>query len=328
MLRMTQLLQRLGVRYPILLAPMGGGPGTPALAAAVSNAGGLGALAGGYLSGSEIKEQLARVRALTDGPLNVNLFAGGYHRTTERDTTPLLAVLRPIHAELQLPAPEIPPTPPDPFPEQLDAVLAARPQVFSFTFGIPCREVITEVHRAGMFVIGTATTPDEAEMLADAEVDAIVVQGAEAGAHRGTFTVRHEEAMVPTLDLVRATAKRVAVPLIASGGLMTGADIATVLKAGAEAVQLGTAFLACPEAGTSAAYRRALRDSTGTDTTITRAFSGRAARGIRNVFIDLVGERDELILPFPIQNSATRPMRMARHSKTVMTISHCGRGRV
>jgi nitronate monooxygenase len=309
--RVPQLLERLGIRYPIVLAPMGGGPGTPALAAAVSKAGGLGSLAGAYLSAGEIKEQSARVRALTDGPLNLNLFAGGYHRNTDLDPTPLLDILGEIHAELHLPAPVVPSIPPDPFTDQLEAVLVARPEVFSFTFGIPSPDAMRAVRSAGISAIGTATTSQEAEMLADAGVDAIVAQGAEAGAHRGTFTVPHEEAMVPTLELVRQTVRRVSVPVIASGGLMTGSDVAMALQAGAEAVQLGTAFLACPEAGTSEAYRRALTNSTGDDTTITRAFSGRAARGIANRFTDLIGERDELILPFPIQNSLTRPMRAA-----------------
>jgi nitronate monooxygenase len=290
---------------------MGGGPGTAELAAAVSNAGGLGAIAAAYLTPEEITAEIARVRRLTTRPINVNLFAGGYHATNDRDPAPILRVMSEVHAELGLPAPALPDVGPDPFPAQLEAVLAARPEVFSFTFGVPHADALRAIRDAGMFCIGTATTADEAEVLAAAGVDAIVAQGAEAGAHRGTFTTEPERALVPTRTLVDEIARRVSLPVIASGGIMTGADIAEMLNAGASAVQLGTAFLACPEAGTSAAYREALLRARGDDTVITRAFSGRAARGIRNRFIDLIDERAELILPFPFQNSLTRPMRAA-----------------
>lgn len=294
---------------PIILAPMGGGPGTPQLAAAVSNAGGLGSLAGGYLAPGQITADIEATRQLTSRPINFNLFAGGYHQRTDRDPRLILEVMTEVHRRFELPPPVLPEVGPDPFERQVEAVLRARTEVFSFTFGIPSDAVMRELREAKIFVIGTATTLHEAELLADAGVDAIVAQGAEAGAHRGTFMAPFDEAMVPTLELVRAIAARVDKPVIASGGIMTGREIARALDAGAKAVQLGTAFLACPEAGTSAAYRRALINQT--ETVITRAYSGRAARGLRNAFIDRIGERDELILPFPIQNSLTRPMRAA-----------------
>jgi nitronate monooxygenase len=305
------LLQRLGLTSPIILAPMGGGPGTPALAAAVTDAGGLGSLAGGYLSPEQIEAEVQATRALTRGPLNVNLFAGGYHAATDRDPAPILAILAEVHRELELPPPSLPPIPPDPLAAQMEAVLRARPEVFSFTFGVPPAEALKEVRRSGMVIIGTATTEEEGRILADAGADAIVAQGSEAGAHRGTFAAAVEDSLVPTLALVRAIASRVRTPVIASGGIMDGAGTAAALRAGACAVQLGTAFLLCPEAGTPPAYRRALQAGSGDETVITRAFSGRAARGIRNGFIARVGEREEAILPFPIQNTLTRPMRAA-----------------
>jgi nitronate monooxygenase len=308
---MVELLRKLHIEHPIIQAPMAGGPGTPELAAAVSNAGGLGSLAGGYLTANQIAAELERARQLTSRPLNVNLFAGGYESRSDHDPTPILRLLTTIHAELGLPPPELPKVGPDPLREQIAAVLYARPRVFSFTFGIPPAGLMLELRAKGIAMFGTATTVAEGEMLADADVDAIVAQGSEAGAHRGTFAGPFEAAMVPTLELVRQITARVRTPVIASGGIMTGAEIGKALDAGATAVQLGTAFLACPEAGTSAAYRAALRRSSGEDTVITRAYSGRPARGIRNRFVDLVGERDELILPFPIQNSLTRPMRAA-----------------
>ncbi|HEX9982466.1 MAG TPA: nitronate monooxygenase [Thermoanaerobaculia bacterium] len=303
------LLERLGIRHPILLAPMGGGPGTPELAAAVTEAGGLGAIAGAYLTPSRLREELARTRALTSGPLNVNLFAGGYHTSNPLDPAPMLDVLRGVHEELGLAPPSLPNVPPDPFLDQLNVVLEAQPRVFSFTFGVPSADVLQRLRDRGVVILGTATTADEGRILAEAGVDAIVAQGAEAGAHRGTFAAPFEDSMVPTLELVRQLSDSVHIPVIASGGIMTGEAIAAALRAGASAVQLGTAFLQCPEAGTSAAYRRALGEPRAS--TITRAYSGRPARGLRNTFIDVVAERDDLILPFPLQNSLTRPMRAA-----------------
>jgi len=308
---MNALLEKLRITIPIIQAPMAGGPSTPELAAAVSNAGGLGSLAGGYSSPEEIEREFHAARVLTDRALNINLFAGGYHEHLDRDAAPILELLGRVHAELELPSPVLPAIPPDPFPRQVETVLGLRPEVFSFTFGIPSDETLRELRAAGIAIFGTATTAAEGEMLAAKNVDAIVAQGAEAGAHRGTFASPFAEAMVPTLELVREIARRTDVPVIASGGIMTGGEIADALHAGAMAVQLGTAFLACPEAGTSSAYRDALDGKSGADTVITRAYSGRAARGVRNAFIDLVKERDELILAFPIQNSLTRTMRGA-----------------
>jgi nitronate monooxygenase len=305
----SELLSRLRMRNPIILAPMGGGPGTPRLAAAVANAGGLGSLAGAYLTPAQITAEVQRTRELTNGPLNVNLFAGGYHRTTDRDPEPMLRILSDVHRELVLPEPRLPEVPADPFDAQLEVILRAKPDAFSFTFGIPSGEALRAVRTEGILTIGTATTEHEAVLLAEAGVDAIVAQGAEAGAHRGTFAAPVEDSLVPTFDLVRRIANRVTTPVIASGGIMTGHDIAEALAAGAVAVQLGTAFLACPEAGTAVAYRDALLRSTGDATVITRAFSGRAARGLRNRFVDLLDGREEAILPFPIQNTLTRAMR-------------------
>lgn len=305
------LLDALGVAHPIFLAPMAGGPGTPELAAAVANAGGLGFLGGGYLAPDALRAEIRRVRALSRGPFGVNLFAGGYHETTDRDPTPMLDLMASVHAELGLAAPSVPAVPPDPFRAQLAVVLEERPAAFSFTFGIPEAASIRALRDANIVILGTATAVDEALALEAARVDAIVAQGAEAGAHRGTFLGRAEEWMVPTFDLVRAIRARTNVPIVASGGIMTGGDIAEALRAGAVAVQMGTAFLTCDEAGTSKPYHDALLHANERESVLTRAYSGRHARGLRNRFIDRVGERDALILPYPIQNSLTRPMRTA-----------------
>ncbi len=228
------LLQRLGIEHPLILAPIAGGPGTPELAAAVSNAGGLGSLGAGYLTPTQILEDVRRTRALTNRPINVNLFAGGFTACPpEVETAPILSILTEIHAALGLAPPLLPPPPRDSFAEQFEAVLEARPEVFSFTFGVPAPKALAELRTRGIAILGTATTVEEARVLADAGVDAVVAQGAEAGAHRGTFAASFEAAMVPTAQLVSEIATFA--PVIASGGLMDGRDIRIMLNHGAAA---------------------------------------------------------------------------------------------
>ncbi len=290
---------------------MAGGPSTPELVAAVSNAGGLGSLGAAYLTPAEITQAVARIRDLTDQPFAINLFTGGGAPGCKLDPAPMLELLSEVHARFKIALPQLPPLPLDPFAEQLEAIIQARPAAFSFTFGIPPAIAIARLKALGIFILGTATTVEEARMLDQAGVDAIVAQGSEAGAHRGTFAGPFETSMVPTLDLVSGIAAASKLPVIASGGLMDGRDIALALERGASAAQLGTAFLACPESGASEAYKRAILNA-GKDTTIiTRAFSGRPARGLANDFIARVAERDQIILPYPIQNALTRPMRTA-----------------
>jgi nitronate monooxygenase len=304
------LLKLLGIEHPIIQGPMGGGPSTPELVAAVSNAGGLGSLGAAYQSPEQISETIRRIRALTSLPFNVNLFVGGWSTDQAFDAGPMLELLGEAHKKLGLPAPVAPTPVPDPFPAQLEAVLDARPPIFSFTFGIPDRDAMSRLKARGIAILGTATTVEEARQLERAGVDAVVAQGSEAGAHRGTFADSFEASMVPTLDLVRATASAVRFPVIATGGIMDGRDIASALKAGASAAQLGTAFLVCPESGASDAYRRAIMAAKEDTTVITRAFSGRPARGLKNAFMASV-DGTELNLPYPLQNALTRPMRTA-----------------
>jgi nitronate monooxygenase len=305
------MITRLGIEYPIIQGPLGGGPSTPELVAAVSNAGGLGSLGAAYLTPDQITEAIRRIRALTSRPFNVNLFSGAWETGASVDAAPMLEVLAEAHAALGLPPPDLPTLPPDPYPAQLEAVLDARPPIFSFTFGVPDPDAMARLKSRGIMIIGTATTADEARLLTDAGVDAIVAQGSEAGAHRGTFASPFEDAMVPTLELVRQVRARVATPVIASGGLMDGHDIASALAAGAAAVALGTAFLACPESGASDAYKRAVLAADKDTTVVTRAFSGRPARGLRNEFIARLEGKQRIILPYPAQNALTRAMRSA-----------------
>jgi nitronate monooxygenase len=310
---MTQsdFLRDLRITHPVIQAPMAGGPSTPELVAAVCNAGGLGSLGSAYSTPEQITADIQKVRALTDKPFNVNLFAGGYAPESQVDAAPMLALLAEIHEALHLPPPTLPPWPKYPFEEQLQAVLEVRPAVFSFTLGIPEPPAIARLKAAQIAIFGTATTVQEGKMLEASGVTAIVAQGAEAGSHRGTFAGPFESAMVPTLELVQTLRAAVSTPIIASGGLMDGRDIVQALARGASAAQLGTAFLTCPEADTPEAYRRAIL-ATRTDTTvITRAFSGRPARALLNTFISELEGKEKIILPFPLQNALTRPMRTA-----------------
>jgi nitronate monooxygenase len=292
---------------PIIQAPMAGGPDSPALAAAVSVAGGLGSLGCAYAAPAEIEAVAAAVRARTTRPFALNLFV----RTDTPDEpgadARVAAVLRPMRAELGL-ADAIAAGPGLPrWEDQLDAVLRIAPRVFSFTFGAPSRDQLAALHARAIFVIGTATTVDEAGVLDELGVDAICAQGAEAGGHRGTFLGRFEDALVGTFALVPQIVQRTRRPVIAAGGIMDGRGIRAALTLGAKAVQLGTAFMTCPEAGTSAPHRAALTSARAT--VITRAFSGRPARGIRNRMTDAF----EAVAPapFPQQQQMTHELRRA-----------------
>jgi nitronate monooxygenase len=310
---MTQsdFLHSLGIKHPIIQAPMAGGLSTPELVAAVSNAGALGSLGSAYSTPEQITADIQKVRALTEKPFNVNLFAGGYAPESPVDAAPMLALLAEIHQVLRLPPPQLPPWPVNPFAKQLQAILEARPAVFSFTLGIPEPQAIALLQSEGIAIFGTATTVAEAKLLQASGVTAIVAQGLEAGSHRGTFAGPFETAMVPALALVQSLRAAVSTPIIASGGLMDGRDIADALGRGASAAQLGTAFLTCPEAGTPEAYRRAILAARTDTTVLTRAFSGRPARGLLNTFINKLEGQEKIILPFPLQNALTRPMRTA-----------------
>ncbi len=303
-------LNRLGIANPIIQGPMGGGPSTPELVAAVSNAGGLGSLGAAYLTPEQLRAAVRRIRVLTSRPFNVNLFAGGWPKEIHAEPGPMLDLLAEVHGQLGLPPPATPQLAPDPFPDQFEALMEDPPPVFSFTFGIPDREIMSRLKSRGIVTVGTATTLEEARLLAEAGCNAVVAQGSEAGAHRGTFAASFESSMVPTLELTRRIAGGLpGLPVIASGGLMEGAGIATAMRLGAAAAQLGTAFLVTPESGAPAIHKRAILDARTDTTAITRAFSGRPARGIVNRFVSALRGREEIILPYPLQNALTRPMR-------------------
>ena len=265
---------------PVVLAPLAGGPSTPELAAAVSNAGGLGFVAAGYLSAEALAEQLRRTRELTSAPFGVNLFA--LHDASVDDGA-IARYAEELAPEAELYAVELgePRFDDDDFAAKLDLVVSERIPVVSTTFDSPPAELVERVHGAGGEVWATITSPQEAREACEAGADALVVQGTEAGGHRGSFSDDGDAPGPPLLELLQSVDAEV--PLIGTGGIMDAADARAALDAGATAIQAGTAFLLCPEARTSEAHRRAL-DAGGT-TALTRAFTGRQARGILNEFM-------------------------------------------
>jgi nitronate monooxygenase len=310
---MDAFLEKFGIALPIVQAPMAGGPDTPELAAAVSEAGGLGSLGCAYLSGESIDAAVAAVRRQTQKPFALNLFVRDDAPDDVEAAARVTPVLAAFRRELGLPPQVKPPKPPPSFALQLAAVVRARPRVFSFTFGVPTPAQIAELRAAAILVVGTATSLEEAEALAAVGVDAVCAQGSEAGGHRGTFMGRVDDALVGTLALTRLIVAGVRLPVIAAGGIMDGAGIGAALALGASAVQLGTAFMLCPEAGTHPTHRAVLTSPRARKTVVTRAFSGRAARGVRNRFTDAF--ESVAAAPFPQQQQLTADLRAAAGAK-------------
>jgi nitronate monooxygenase len=308
----TALTERLGLDHPIILAPMGGAT-TMDLAVAACEAGALGFLASAYLTPEQIREESRQLKARTSRTFGNNLFISQPPPAEPTNAGVALDHLTSFHAELGLPPPLLPTFTGEHFDEKLAAVLDGGAAVFSFTFGILSPEAMQALKARGRYVMGTATTVDEATALESAGVDAVIAQGSEAGAHRGTFGAAFEAAMIGTMALVPQVVDAVKVPVVASGGIMDGRGIAAALALGASAVQLGTAFLTCDEAGISEAHKEAILRAHEYDTRVTRAFSGRPARGIVNRAMDQIDDAadDGSILPYPLQNMLTRPMRNA-----------------
>ena len=293
---------------PILVAPMAGGPSTPELAAAATNAGGLGFLAAGYLTADAFRERLSAAAGLTSGPLGANLFVPHPSAATpdalDRYAAALAAEERRYGAALGQPR-----FSDDDWAAKLDVLLELRPALVSFTFGLPSVEERRRLSAAGIATAGTVTTLAEARLAADVGVDCVVAQGPSAGGHRGTFDPTAAPSDEPLDDLVAGVAAELDIPVVAAGGLMTGADVRRTRRAGAVAAQLGTAFLLADEAGSSAVHRAALTDPAFTETTVTKAFSGRFARGLRNRFID--EHEAEAPFGYPEVHYLTGPVRAA-----------------
>lgn len=286
---------------PIVLAPLAGGPSTPELAAAVSNAGGLGFLAAGYLAPDMFAERLRRTHELTTEPIGVNVFV---LEDNGVDDDAVAAYARELEPEARARGVQLgePRFDDDWLDEKLDVIVRARVEIVSTTFGCLAAETVARLQESGTRVWATVTAAHEARAARDAGVDALVVQGAEAGGHRGAW--RDDGEPAPLLELLASI--DVGLPLIATGGIADSDGVAAVLAAGAEAAQVGTAFLLCPEAGTSEPQRRALRNEG--ETSFTRAFTGRSARGIVNRFML---EHPNAPSAYPHIHHLTAPLRTA-----------------
>jgi nitronate monooxygenase len=296
---------------PVLGAPMAGGPSTPQLAAAVTGAGGLGFLAAGYLSAQRFADDIAATRALTGGPIGVNLFVPQPSVGVSAEFNSYAIKLAPLAAEFGV---EVGPArfDDDAWDAKLEVVLDTVPEVASFTFGCPDKLTFDRLHAAGVTTVVTVTTLAEAGVAVAAGCRALAVQGPAAGGHRGTFSpsdLPSEETLQVLLRKVLDTHR---VPVVAAGGLTAATHVRAVLDQGAVAAQVGSALLLADEAGTRPAHRAALVDDRFTETVVTKAFSGRYARGVRNAFID---EFDaDAPLGYPEVHYMTAPLRAAAHA--------------
>lgn len=306
----NRITQILNIKYPIIQAGMAGGVTTPELVAAVSNAGALGTLGAGYMSPEQMQESIRKIKQLTKNPFGVNLFIPELPDVSEEEIEKANEWLRPFREELHITGkPEIKKLTASTFEKQLEIVIEEHVPVCSFTFGIPSKETVQQLKKREIVVIGTATTVKEALANEEIGMDMVVAQGSEAGGHRGTFMGTFEEAMIGTMALVPQTADHVNIPVIAAGGIMDGRGVMAALVLGAEAVQMGTAFVTCLESGANVQHQEAILNSTEELTIVTSAFSGKPARGIRNDFIKKMSEHEKELPKYPIQHALTTQIR-------------------
>jgi nitronate monooxygenase len=313
----NRLTEKLGIDYPIIQGPLGG-LSSQRLTAAVSNFGGLGSFGALSLSPEEIKSVISQIRSLTSKPFAVNLwmsmYDAGAQTSDEAAFNRSVASLASYFAELKVTLPHYKPYSPVRFEDQVRVLLDERVPVFSFIFGIPPAEILDECRAKGIVTIGTATTPDEAVALQRAGVDAIVASGFEAGGHRGSFLRAAEDSLTGTLSLVPRIVDVVDVPVIAAGGIADARGVIAAFALGSEAVQMGTVFLTCEESGASNIHREALLQGKAEYTGLTKAFTGRLARGIQNrLMSELEQERAE-ILPYPLKRMLVRNLSIAAES--------------
>lgn len=312
--------RRLGIEHPIVQGPFGGGLSTALLAATVANHGGLGSFGAHMLAPERIGAVTDEIRALTTKPFALNLWVSDHDEGGDQIDAASFErgwrLFEPYFRELGIEKPQ--PAPAERghprFDEQIDALLEARPPAFSFVFGIPSKAVLAECRRRDIVTVGAATSIAEALALEVAGVDLIVATGAEAGGHRPSFLASAEESMMGTFTLVQLVSARVKTPVIAAGGIADARGMRAAFALGAQAVQIGTAFLACQESGTTDAHRDLLFSERAEHTTLTRAFTGRLARGLRNRWTEEMASRIGLLPPFPTTSwfvSKLRPAAVA-----------------
>ena len=303
----NKICELLNISYPIIQAPMAGGITTPELVASVANAGTLGSFAAGYLRPDEIRSSIKKIRMLTDKPFSVNVFISEKHHATIDQINQACAEIENACQELSIHIDPILPPYASSLEEQMNVIIEENISVVSFTFGLLDSHWIKELKNKNVRLIGTATNLDEAKLLERTGVDIIVAQGMEAGGHRGTFLGAVEKSLMSLNDLIFHLKEEIKIPIVAAGGIMNSGDIKSIMQFGASGVQIGTAFLTCDESGADAIYKKTLLSQARDQTVLTRAFSGKHARGIDNKFIQRM--KDKNILDYPIQNALTNQMR-------------------
>jgi nitronate monooxygenase len=298
-------------QHPIIQGPMAGGACPAALVAAVSNAGALGALPVSLFNPEVMRSQIAQVRQLTDRPFIVNLFVQKTVQPDDAELARAAQLLKPIWSQLGWSSLPLPQRWCEDFDAQFEALIDVRPACASFTFDILTLQQVARLHAADILVIGTITTVAEALAWQAVGADAVIASGIEAGGHRGTFLSAQEDATLTSCALLPLVVQAVSIPVIAAGAIMDGADIRRALMQGAQAVQMGTAFLVTDESGIHAAYKQRLLTAGDHPTRLTRAFSGRYARGLDNRFMQLMAPVESQVPAYPIQNALTGSIRAA-----------------
>ena len=306
----SRAAKALGIEYPIIQGPFGG-LSSSALVIEVSNAGGLGSYGALNLSPQQIGDSVQEIREATSRPFAVNLWVSTFDETASRTSLEQIhrsaSRMHAFFSELGLEPPPLPKFDPQPFEAQAKALLDARPPVASFICGIPPAELLQECRRTGIVTIGTATTGDEAKAIADAGMDLVVASGFEGGGHRGSFIEPAEVSLTGTFALVPRVADQVSIPVIAAGGIADPRGVVAALVLGADAVQIGTAFLVCEGSGISPLHRESLFSDASKSTVLSRHFTGRLARGLRNRFTDKMERSSTAPLPYPLQRTLLRP---------------------
>lgn len=324
----NQLTRKLKIQYPIIQAGMAGST-TPQLVAAVSESGGLGSIGAGYYTAQQLLEDITQVRQLTKKPFAVNIFVPSQQSTTNNQIEHMNAWLKPYRRALKLEEPVININERQTFERAIDIIIDQQIKVCSFTFGIPNTDTIKRLKNAGITVIGTATSVDEAIANERAGIDIIVAQGSEAGGHRGSFLKlgpKEHEAMIGTMSLVPQIVDAVTVPVIAAGGIMDGRGVLASLVLGASGVQMGTAFLTSSDSKASPLLRESIINSKETDTVVTKTFSGKYARGINNQFIEDMQQYPDIIPEYPIQNQLTNLIRKEAAKRGNKELTHMWSG--
>lgn len=309
----TRLLQ---IQYPIIQAPMAGGVTTSTLVAAVSNNGALGMIGAGYLNAEQTRKLIREVKQLTSNHFGINLFVPNEFALSKNKIETANHLLRPFREHLNIDN-EGGPNLPDSqsinqsFIEQIQVVIEEQVPICSFTFGLPTPEVVFELKQHNIVVIGTATTVSEAIEVNKIGMDIVVVQGSEAGGHRGNFLNIFQESQIGLMSLIPQVVDAVKIPVIAAGGIMDKRGLQASLCLGAKAVQMGTAFLTCYESGAHKVHKEAIQKASEDEIVLTRAFSGKWARGINNTFISEMQSYENEIPDYPIQNTLTQAIRKA-----------------